>query len=308
MSLNRKSRYVAALAIAGTAMATTPHIATATPTANSAHVMNSSRTQLATTLAADPAGKDDAAIPANVVGTPGAATVSEDQPKASFFGGFMDILKGIWAWIAKLLGLGGGVKDPIPDPGGGTKPQPVRPTATVTPTLQPTTRPTSTPTTKPTSKPTPTITHTNGPIGNPGLKPKPQPTTTPTSTPTTKPNPGGSAWLAELNRIRAEKGLNPVVEDPSLSSECVKHVNYMKKWGMGGHFEVEGRPEYTPQGHKCAKESNLVSGARNELDSFRIWVGSPAHYRGMVRPNLKRVGFAYGNGYGALNVIAGLGR
>lgn len=155
------------------------------------------------------------------------------------------------------------------------------------------------------------------PQPNPGVKPnpvkpnpvkpnpvKPNPVQ---PNPGTNPNPGSApAWLNELNRIRAEKGLNPVTEDPALSRECVNHVAYMKIHGMKGHFETPGKQGYSKAGHKCAKESNLVSGARNELDSFRIWVGSPAHYAGMVRPGLKTVGFAYGNGYGALNVIAGL--
>lgn len=331
MSSSRLARNVSVVAITSAALASLPAVAQATPAATSRNALNSSAV-VSSVQSAHQARVQRHQVPANAsqlhvldapVYTQSDTQAASSAPRASFFDGIFGFIKTIWTWIMKFLGLGEGPKDPIPEPGGGNRPNPgspdpirPRPTATadpvitptVRPTVQPTTQPTTRPTNGPTTKPTPIITETSGPIGNPGLKPQPTTTTNPTPTAQPTSNPGGSAWLNELNRIRREKGLSPVVEDPSLSQECVKHVNYMKKYGMEGHFEVEGRPEYTAAGHKCAKESNLVSGARNELDSFRIWVGSPAHYKGMIRPNLKRVGFAYGNGYGALNVIAGLGR
>lgn len=181
-----------------------------------------------------------------------------------------------------------------------TTPAPAKPTTTK-PTIK---RPTATQVPFP-KVPRPTTTRTTVPQPAPTTAPaQPAPTTAPA-----QPAPGGGtpAWLTELNRIRAEKGLNPVVEDKALSTECVNHVAYMKIHGMQGHFESPGSQGYTPEGHKCAKESNLVTGARSEVDTMRIWKGSPGHYQGMIRPGLKRVGFAYGDGYGALNVIAGLG-
>lgn len=220
---------------------------------------------------------------------------------------------------------------------GPTKPAPTKPRPVVTKPVFPTPQPTMPRPTVPANpdlivKPHPGVTvHPTRPQPNNPVRPIPQPTfvnpgqpggpdpvrPTPTMPQPTMPQPtqpkpvqpqpgNGSGWLGELNRIRSSKGLSPVTEDPSLSAECVKHVAYMKIHGMQGHFESPGSQGYSPAGHKCAKESNLVSGARNELDSFRIWVGSPAHYAGMVRPGLKTVGFAWGGGYGALNVIAGL--
>lgn len=204
-------------------------------------------------------------------------------------------------------------KKPAPAP-------PARPTTGRPPTPQP--APAKPPTTKPPiqrptatqlpfpQRPIPTRTIVPRPKPAPAPLPAPAPAPAPAPGPAPAPVPGGGgtpAWLTELNRIRAANGLNPVVEDKTLSAECVNHVAYMKIHGMQGHFESPGATGYTPEGHKCAKESNLVTGARTELDTMRIWKGSPGHYKGMIRPGLKRVGFAYADGYGALNVIAGLG-
>lgn len=248
-------------------------------------------------------------------------------------GTFFDIIRAIIKWFFKLIGIGdGGRPDPIVTPTSTptatatatTTPEPTvtsTPTATATATATSTPTATATATATSTPKPTATATATTSPTSTASpttSKPRPTitetvtPTSTITTTPTTRPTatetpkPSNPAWLQELNKIRAEKGLSPVVEDPALSRECTNHVAYMKINGMNGHFEDPNKQGYTKEGHKCAKESNLVMGARSELDSFRIWKNSPGHYAGMVRPNLKTVGFAYSDGYGALNVIAGL--
>lgn len=133
---------------------------------------------------------------------------------------------------------------------------------------------------------------------------------------------GQPFWLWELNRIRAKVGRAPVVENPKLSHECTFHTRYMAKYGLKGHLENEAHPESTPEGRKCAKESNLRGfpfGVESYLDESRrpgdydndrecmaTWQASTmGHYEHMIRRNLYQVGFARLGPYCALNVIAG---
>ncbi len=121
------------------------------------------------------------------------------------------------------------------------------------------------------------------------------------------------SWLDRFNVIRAAAGLSAVVENPALSSDAAKHVNYMLlNPDQTGHFEDPNRPGYTPEGHRSASESNLgrVSVGFTAEQTIDGWMGSLYHRYGMLRPELANTGHAIGcNSQGCaavLDVIAGL--
>jgi hypothetical protein len=127
------------------------------------------------------------------------------------------------------------------------------------------------------------------------------------------PNPLPGDWLARLNAYRASAGLQPVVEDASLSRDLAKHTQYMLLnpddiW----HGETPGRPGYTPEGHQAASESNLwfTGSDTTATTAIDVWMSSIPHRFGLLNHNLAAIGFAIacdsqhcGTG---LNVLRGL--
>jgi hypothetical protein len=123
-------------------------------------------------------------------------------------------------------------------------------------------------------------------------------------------------WLERFNAIRAAAGLAPVVEDPQFSYDAGLHVNYMLlNPGNFRHAEDPARPGYSQAGHEAAAQSNLTQGHPVGTSASAMidgWMESAGHRYGMLRPELKRTGFALGCNdrtcAGALNILGGLQR
>src|SRR5665213_1531642 len=79
-------------------------------------------------------------------------------------------------------------------------------------------------------------------------------------------------WLTELNRIRANSGLQPVGENVSLSNDCVAHARYLVEngpqdpavfrqytvaLGAAAHKEDPANKFYTAAGAECAQGGRL---------------------------------------------------
>lgn len=121
-----------------------------------------------------------------------------------------------------------------------------------------------------------------------------------------------AAWLARLNRYRRAAGLEPVVEDPTLTRGVQQHVAYMLlNPDEYEHGETPGNPGYTPEGEQAARESNLwrTGPGFTEAEAIDGWMESLFHRFGMLRPDLTTTGFALAcNAHGcaaALNVLGG---
>jgi hypothetical protein len=123
-------------------------------------------------------------------------------------------------------------------------------------------------------------------------------------------------WLSVVNYYRAMAGLPKVAEDPALSPGAYNHSCYMLYNGIS-HDETPGLQGYTTSGDTAGNQSNVAvsSGygatARNHID---LWMTGPFHAIGVLRHNLKTVGFGkcdlqntptWHSG-ATLNVIAGL--
>ncbi len=123
-------------------------------------------------------------------------------------------------------------------------------------------------------------------------------------------------WLSVVNYYRAMAGLPKVTENTALSPGAYNHSCYMLYNGIS-HDETPGQQGYTTSGDTAGNQSNVAvsSGygatARNHID---LWMTGPFHAIGILRHNLKAVGFGkcdlqntptWHSG-ATLNVIAGL--
>lgn len=105
--------------------------------------------------------------------------------------------------------------------------------------------------------------------------------------------PSDADWLTTVNYYREMAGLNPVTEDPALSSGSYLHSCYMLQNGIS-HDETPGKPGYTTDGQQAGTHGNVaVSSVYNERarSHIELWMTGPFHAIGILRPNLQTVGF-----------------
>lgn len=116
-------------------------------------------------------------------------------------------------------------------------------------------------------------------------------------------------WLTRLNYLRAQGGLDPVVEHPTMSDHALLAAEYIVANNYDEHDQPEGTPLYTPEGDRAAEQSNFVWGywsydfleVNGQFESVRSepehaidgWMTSPGHFIGMVDDRLTTVGFGY---------------
>jgi len=126
------------------------------------------------------------------------------------------------------------------------------------------------------------------------------------------------AWLAEINRYRLAADLTPVVDQPAWDIGLQHHLRYLaltpKRYFTGQyqslHTENPSSPDYTQDGAKEARSSDLLEGIFHStaVEVIDVWLRAPFHATGMLRPDLRQVALAYdpSTGAGALDVIGGL--
>ena len=128
--------------------------------------------------------------------------------------------------------------------------------------------------------------------------------------------PPTSDWLTTVNYYRAMAGLSPVVENSMLSGGAYNHSCYMLYNGIT-HYETGGLTGYTTSGDAAGRQGNVAvssaygTSARSHVE---LWMTGPFHALGILRHNLRSVGFGkcdltttptWHSG-ATLNVIAGL--
>ena len=126
------------------------------------------------------------------------------------------------------------------------------------------------------------------------------------------------SWLAEINLYRKAAGVSPVVDQPAWDSGLRRHFRYLaltpKRYFTGQyqslHTENPRSPYYTKAGAMEAGASDLLEGdiPAGGVQVIDWWLRAPFHATGMLRPNLRRVAFAYAASARAagLDVISGL--
>jgi hypothetical protein len=129
--------------------------------------------------------------------------------------------------------------------------------------------------------------------------------------------PAQADWLTTVNYFRSMAALAPVTEDPNLSDGAAKHSCYML-YNDITHDENPDASGYTPEGDAAGNNSNVAvstgfgASARSHIE---LWMTGPFHAVGVLRPNLRTVGFGKCDLQGTpkwhsgatLDVIHGLG-
>lgn len=99
------------------------------------------------------------------------------------------------------------------------------------------------------------------------------------------------AWLAQLNRYRAQTRLPSVDEDPILSAELKRHTSWMSKNVTLSHPEKVGTTGFSYVGDEAGRSSDLYmleTGAR----AIRGWWNAPFHRSLLFSDNIYAVGYA----------------
>ena len=105
--------------------------------------------------------------------------------------------------------------------------------------------------------------------------------------------PADADWLTTVNYYRQMSALAPVGVDVGFSDGAYNHSCYMLQNGIS-HDEIPGLPGYTPSGDLAGNNGNVaVSSAYNTTarSHIELWMTGPFHAIGVLRPNLKTVGF-----------------
>ncbi len=120
-----------------------------------------------------------------------------------------------------------------------------------------------------------------------------QPVTTSASDPVPPFIQPTADWLSTVNYYRAMAGEAPVTENSTLSVGAGHHSCYMLYNGIS-HDEVPGNPGYTVDGDAAGNAGNVaVSSAYGTTarSHIELWMTGPFHAIGVLRYNLRTVGF-----------------
>jgi hypothetical protein len=123
------------------------------------------------------------------------------------------------------------------------------------------------------------------------------------------PEPPSNRWLASVNYYRATANLPRVSVDSALSRGAQKHAEYMVRNDYIGHSEDPGKPGYSVLGNQAAAHSNVAGwwgGEPTARQFVEMWMTGPFHAVGILRPNLRSVGFGVAHDNSGLTSAAAL--
>ena len=106
--------------------------------------------------------------------------------------------------------------------------------------------------------------------------------------------PEAAAWLAYVNRYRANAGLPFLTENPSWSDGDFKHARYTVRNDILGHDEDPAKLDYTPEGRLAAQNGNVMSTwdmATSDEGAIDTFMRDPFHAIGIIDPHLAQTGF-----------------
>lgn len=93
-------------------------------------------------------------------------------------------------------------------------------------------------------------------------------------------------FVAKINQLRAQKGVQPLVVDPELTDIGRRWAQHMAEAGQISH-----NPDYASQVHQDWGKLGENVGMGPDVDTlFDAFVRSAGHYRNLVDPDFNRVG------------------
>jgi uncharacterized protein YkwD len=105
-----------------------------------------------------------------------------------------------------------------------------------------------------------------------------------------------SSLLVEINRVRTEEGLAPLVGDERLDRAAETRMRDMEELGYWGHRSPEGRSPFEALrlngfAFRSAGE-NLARGFETPLMLVLGWLESPGHRRNLLSADFAAIGIA----------------
>ena len=106
------------------------------------------------------------------------------------------------------------------------------------------------------------------------------------------------AVVAGSNRLRAEKGLSPLVSNESLSAYATIRAKETAAQGKNfKHVRPAGEGEWSDaryfENNVGGMAENLAAGSSRGDEAVRLWRNSPDHYANIMTPELKALGVGY---------------
>jgi hypothetical protein len=124
------------------------------------------------------------------------------------------------------------------------------------------------------------------------------------------------SWLAAVNAFRTASVVGPVTEDTAWSLGIGEHLIYLARTPARDfvgpyrslHTEDPASPYYTAAGAAAARSSDLYEGVHAPTAAIDGWMAAPFHAIGILRAQLRHVGFAFSasSASAGLDVIRGL--
>lgn len=122
--------------------------------------------------------------------------------------------------------------------------------------------------------------------------------------------------VAEINSLRADRGLRPLAVSSSLRSSARSHARDMARVGFFGHTSANGTPFaerirrfYRPQGYRYWRAGENLLWASPEVEpkqALRLWLKSPAHRKIMLSPDWREIGLSAVHTASAPRIFEGL--
>ena len=125
----------------------------------------------------------------------------------------------------------------------------------------------------------------------------------------TPAQPKSNGWLAVVNYYRSTAHLPRVRKNDVLSKKATKHAKYMVRNDVVTHEENPKLPGYTKAGNEAGQSSNVAGwwgSTPSNRDFVEMWMTGPFHALGILRPNLKKVGYGVAHDDGGLTSAAAL--
>jgi uncharacterized protein YkwD len=126
-----------------------------------------------------------------------------------------------------------------------------------------------------------------------------------------------AAILGELNAVRAERGLRPLLSSRGLQAAARSHSRAMLETGAFRHESADGtafsdriRRFYPSRGFRSwSVGENLLysSGEPPAREAVAAWLDSPSHRRNMLSPSWREAGVGISLGAGASFVTVDFG-
>lgn len=102
--------------------------------------------------------------------------------------------------------------------------------------------------------------------------------------------------ITEINKIRVNYGLDPLVENPKLDIAALLKAQDMIEKDYFNHYSPEGKAPWdwiasAKYDYKYAGE-NLALNFFNDQETVQAWLNSPSHKENILNPNYKETGVA----------------